>query len=157
MATKRRGKKLSVDNMRPPAAASFVIFLSSNSHFRMLLLSSLLLFLSLSLSPILSLLKLIIEFYNRMEQKEVVNAAAKKRRKNGAKENTCLLVVNSFSPCSINCNVAFVYLHVVATAATAAVAVHLITQLSGLCKVHVVWSTFFLLLLHRNHFAVKTM
>lgn len=34
------GKKLSVDNMRPPTATSFVIFLSSNSHFRVLLMSS---------------------------------------------------------------------------------------------------------------------
>lgn len=65
--------------------------------------------------------------------------------KNEARKNTCLLVVNSFSSCSINCNVAFEYLHLVSTAATAnvataavAVAVHLITQLSGLCKDHVV-------------------
>lgn len=55
-----------------------------------------------------------------------------------AQQNTCLLVVNSFSSCPINCNVVFMYLHVVSTATDAdAAAVHLVVQLSGLCKVHV--------------------
>lgn len=77
-------KKLSVDNMRPPAATSFVIFLSSNSHFRHAV-AVVVTFFSVY-RPILSLLKLIIEFYKRKEQKEAVNAAKKKRKKNGAKK-----------------------------------------------------------------------
>ena len=155
-------KKLSVDSMRPPAATSFVIFLSSNSHFRMLLLSSLslsLLFFSLSIAHSL-FAQIDYWILQTKGAKRSGECCCKEAEKKWDKKYTCLLVVSSCSSCSINCNVAFVYLHVVSTAATAiaaAVAVHLITQLSGLCKVHVVWSTFFLLLLHRNHFAVKTM
>lgn len=93
------------------------------------------------LSRFLSFPKLIIEFWKRKEQKEVVNVL---RKKIWNEKKTCLLVVNSFSFCSINCNVAFVHLHVVPTASSSTstfpVVVHLIAQLSGLCKVHVVWA-----------------
>lgn len=94
-----------MDGMRPPAETSFVIFLSSNSHFRVLVAVSFLQYF---------LTEFIIEFKKRLKLKKKKATKDEKNEKSreNTQQNTCLLVVNTFSSCPINCNVAFVYLNV---------------------------------------------
>lgn len=93
-----------MDGMRPPAETTFVIFLSSNSHFRVLVAVPFFQYF---------LTELIIEFRKRLKlQKKEATKNEKKKSRENTQQNTCLLVVNTFSFCSINCNVAFVYLNV---------------------------------------------
>lgn len=85
---KKKSKILSVDNMRPPTATLFVIFLSCNSHFLVLLMLSR--FFS-------SFLNWLLNPENERKQKKKQHHQQIWRWEKKKKKISCLLVVNSFS------------------------------------------------------------